>query len=60
MPCRICGQRLDVSGTDNTLFKHYLREHPIEAAKTWRCCIPRWIKEIPEVRAFRLARGWDR
>lgn len=59
MPCKVCGEKLDKQGTDNTLFKHYLREHPIIAAKTWRCCIPKHIKDIPEIKEYRRARGWD-
>jgi len=58
MPCRICNQRLDKKG-DNTLFKHYLREHPIEAAKTWKCCIPKHLKEIEEVKKVRKEKGWS-
>ncbi len=59
MPCAVCGEKLQVRGS-SSLFRHYLREHPIVAAKTWKCCIPKSIKEIPEVKAYRIRKGWDK
>ena len=54
--CAVCGESL----AGKSMFKHYLGEHPLVAAVTWKCCIPKAVKAIPEIAAQRKAKGWDK